>query len=180
MNYWIFIANWWKLADGSWVDSRKNVRARGEAKLWGLGERTPNRKALAQGDRIVFYAGGGESQVFMGTATLASGSRPLSPRDKQLLAHTDATAQYVVDLDEVELWSVSKPARDLVPHLSFIQNKEYWGTYLQGGVRSISPADYIVVTEGATTDVVQQITRLNRPGSKAKASALFLFSSTAN
>ena len=157
MNYWIFVANWWKLANGSWVDSRKNVRARAEVKLWGLGEKTPNRKGLAQGDKVVFYAGGGESQVFMGTATLTSGSRPLDSRDKQLLADTDATAEYVVDLDEVELWAVPKPARGLVPHLSFIQNKEYWGTYLQGGVRSISPADYVVIAEGAQTDIVQQI-----------------------
>lgn len=161
MNYWIFVANYWKLSDSQWVDSREIIRTRAGDKFWGLGERTPNRKALAKEDRIVFYAGGGDSQVFMATATLASASYELTTEQNEFVSHgrEEFRTQYGVDLEDVELWSVPKSARDLVPHLSFIQNKEFWGTYLQGGVRSLSPADYLVITEGAGADLAQQIAR---------------------
>ena len=161
MNYWIFVANYWKLPDGSWLDSRDIVRTRTEQRFWGLGEKTPNRKSVSRGDKLVFYAGGGESQVLMGTATLTSD--PYVPSAERLtqvpLGEPDKNPDYGVDLDDVELWAVPKPMRDLVPHLSFIQNKDFWGTYLQGGIRSISPADYVVITEGVRTDLAQQIAR---------------------
>lgn len=161
MNHWIFVANYWKLSDGSWIDSREIIRTRAGDRFWGLGERTPNRKAVAKDDRVVFYAGGGESQVFMATAILASPSYELTPEQNERVSHNreEFRTQYGVDLEDVELWSVPKPARDLVPHLSFIQNKEFWGTYLQGGIRSISPADYLVITEGVAIDLAQQIAR---------------------
>ena len=162
MNYWIFIANYVKLQDGRWMDPRDITRTRAGDKFWGLGERTPNRKALAKGDKIVWYAGGGDSQVFMGTATLATASYELTPNDQDRVSHGRQDyfrPPYGVDLDEVEIWTVPKPAKALVPHLSFIQNKEFWGTYLQGGIRSISPADYVVITEGAAADLVEQIAR---------------------
>ena len=57
MNYWIFVATYWELSDGSWLDSRDIVRTRAEQRFWGLGEKTPNRKSVSRGDKLVFYAG---------------------------------------------------------------------------------------------------------------------------
>lgn len=161
MNYWIFVAAYWQLSDGSWLDSRDIVRTRAEQRFWGLGEKTPNRKSVSRGDKLVFYAGGGESQVLMGTATLASD--PYVPSAERLaqvpLGEPDKNPDYGVDLDDVELWAVPKPMRQLVPYLSFIENKQFWGTYLQGGIRSVTAEDYAVITEGATTDLVKMISQ---------------------
>ncbi len=170
MNYWIFVANYWKLPDGSWLDSRDIVRTRAEQRFWGLGEKTPNRKSVSRGDKLVFYAGGGESQVLMGTATLASD--PYVPSAERLtqvpLGEPDKNPDYGVDLDDVELWAMPKPMRELVPHLSFIENKQFWGTYLQGGVRSVTADDYAIITKGATTDLVRKISQQSELESPAE------------
>lgn len=170
MNYWIFVATYWELSDGSWLDSRDIVRTRAEQRFWGLGEKTPNRKSVSRGDKLVFYAGGGESQVLMGTATLASD--PYVPSAERLtqipLGEPDKNPDYGVDLDDVELWAVPKPMRELVPHLSFIENKQFWGTYLQGGVRSVTADDYAIITKGATTDLVRTISQQSELESPAE------------
>lgn len=170
MNYWIFVATYWELSDGSCLDSRDIVRTRAEQRFWGLGEKTPNRKSVSRGDKLVFYAGGGESQVLMGTATLASD--PYVPSAERLtqipLGEPDKNPDYGVDLDDVELWAVPKPMRELVPHLSLIENKQFWGTYLQGGVRSVTADDYAIITKGATTDLVRTISQQSELESPAE------------
>jgi len=170
LNYWIFVATYWELSDGSWLDSRDIVRTRAEQRFWGLGEKTPNRKSVSRGDKLVFYAGGGESQVLMGTATLASDPYvPSAERITQIpLGEPDKNPDYGVDLDDVELWAVPKPMRELVPHLSFIENKQFWGTYLQGGVRSVTADDYAIITKGATTDLVRTISQQSELESPAE------------
>ncbi len=170
MNYWIFVATYWELSDGSWLDSRDIVRTRAEQRFWGLGEKTPNRKSVSRGDKLVFYAGGGESQVLLGTATLASD--PYVPSAERLtqvpLGEPDKNPDYGVDLDDIELWAAPKPIRELVPHLSFIENKQFWGTYLQGGVRSVTADDYAIITKGATTDLIRTISQQSELESPAE------------
>jgi restriction system protein len=58
--------------------------------------------------------------------------------------------------------------RELVPHLSFIENKQFWGTYLQGGVRSVTADDYAIITKGATSDLVRNISQQSELESPAE------------
>lgn len=97
----------------------------------------------------------------MGTATLATSSYKLDDERKAEVSHgrEEYESDWGVDLEDVELWANPKPAKDLVPNLMFIQNKDYWGTYLQGGVRAITPEDFLVIAEGVRGDLAQQMAR---------------------
>jgi RecB family endonuclease NucS len=50
-------------------------------------------------------------------------------------------------LDAIQLWETPRSAKDLIPNLKFIENKENWGSYFQGGVRQLSEDDYRAITE---------------------------------
>ncbi len=50
------------------------------------------------------------------------------------------------------MWEQPRPAEELVPKLSFVENKEFWFAYLQGGVRQISEQDYRIICEGSKPD----------------------------
>ena len=161
MNYWIFVATYWPLPDGRSLDSREIIRTRAADKFWGLGEKTPNRKWLSKGDKIVWYAGGGDNQVFMGTATLFSASYELTSEQQEGVSHgrEEFRSKFGVGLEDIELWPEPKPAKSLVPHLSFIQNKEFWGTYFQGGIRAITEEDFHRIVEGVSVDLGTEIGR---------------------
>jgi hypothetical protein len=53
MNYWLFTVTE-KKVDGGWLKAEEIFNQRISDKFWGLGERTPNRRNIRQGDRIVF------------------------------------------------------------------------------------------------------------------------------
>ena len=118
--------------------------------FWGLGQRTSNRKNLAQGDRVVFYIGNPQC-VFGGTAVLKSPSFTLSKDEKLQLGHGMPffMADFGVRLADIDIWEHPHSAPAIVPQLSFIENKEYWGTYFQGGTRGISEADYNLIIGAA-------------------------------
>ena len=111
--------------------------------FWGLGERTPNRKALKKGDRIIFYVGAPES-AFAATATLASDSFSVPEERREALSHGNNffRAEFGVDLDAATIWPTPKPITELAPNLEFIGKRPDWWSFLQGGVRGISDADY--------------------------------------
>lgn len=107
-------------------------------KFWGLGQRTPNRKHLQAGDKVVFYVGRPYT-VFAGTATLSSPSFALSAEQKGDYGHDLSFYQpeYGVFLDDIQQWSNPQLVTDLAPALTFIENEEFWPAYFQGGVRQI-------------------------------------------
>jgi len=72
MANWIFIATDHRTEN---LTGRQVLELRVADAFWGLGERTPNRKALKEGDRILFYVGAPECAI-AATATLASDSFP--------------------------------------------------------------------------------------------------------
>ena len=51
-------------------------------------------------------------------------------------------ADYGVLLKDIDIWQKPKPTEELIPHLKFIENKEFWGAYLQGGIRQITEEDF--------------------------------------
>lgn len=152
MNTWIFIVTNQKLADVTTTASEIFLQ-RMDDKFWGLGERTPNRKSLQIGDQIVFYIGNPE-RVFGGTAIIASKNFELSETEKANYSHGSPIfiADYGVKLSEIDIWEEPKFVPDLVPDLEFIENKPYWGTYFQGGIRGISERDYSIISSSRKHD----------------------------
>lgn len=54
--------------------------------------------------------------------------------------------------NDTDLWDKPKSLSSLVHQLSFIENKEHWGTYFQGGIRGISEQDFRAILEGSTSE----------------------------
>lgn len=146
MSNWIFVVTKQREND-NWVPAREIFRVRMEDAFWGLGERTPNRSALAAGDRVVFYVGIPDP-CFAGIATLKTGSYQLSEREKQQLSHGRELfmAGYGVRLTDIQVWDKPIPAQDVIASLGFVENVQYWGTYFQGGIRGIGDEDFLVIT----------------------------------
>jgi predicted RNA-binding protein len=138
MNYWLFIVTQ-KKTDSGILTAEEVLKQRLADKFWGLGEKTPNRRSLQKGDRIVFYVGI-PSATFAASATLAINSFALTEEQKNTYDHGKAfyRADYGVLLDDIQYWETPRLVKDLIPSLKFIENQENWGAYLQGGVRQLS------------------------------------------
>jgi len=144
MAYWIFVVT--NHQEYS-VTGEDVLKQRTQDKFWGLGESTPNRKGLKEGDSIVFYLGN-PAKAFVGTAVLVGPSYQLSAEQSEELSHGNEffRSGYGVRLKDINLWSDRRLVEPLVSNLSFIQNKKSWGPYFQGGVRSIPEQDFQVIT----------------------------------
>lgn len=158
MNYWIFTVTEQK--DGkTWVQAEEIFKLRMKDRFWGLAEKTPNRKNLSKGDKVVYYVGLPQ-KVFAGTATLASSCFELRDSQKKEYAHGKEfyTQDYGVLLDDIEIWHKPKSVAELIPQLRFIDNKEFWGSYFQGGVRQITEEDFKTIIGEREVSLVEQIT----------------------
>lgn len=145
MSYWIFCATAHREVGIS--DPEDLLKQRFSDHFWGLGEKTPNRRALKAGDRVIFYLGV-PHRTFGASAVLASDSFALSPKEKEDLSHgmDFYRAPYGVRLSEVNTWEHPCRVEDVLPSLSFIENKENWGVYFQGGVRYLPECDFEIIT----------------------------------
>ena len=145
--YFVFIVN-----DAQGVSKRLPARKIYDQlmkiRAWGIGERTPYRKNLRKGSRVVFYQAGKGGQRFIGTAAIASELRTMSAKQAaECRALGIEPAKYDLDLSDVEVWKDSKSIVDMVQRLQFISNKDHYGVHFQGGVKRISEADYYTITD---------------------------------
>lgn len=147
MNNWIFVVTQHKV-DSEIFTADSILKQRMDDKFWGLGEKTPNRRALQKSDQIVFYVGN-PRKVFAAQATLASDSFKLSKDQQAKFGHNKKFYQteYGVLLDNFQVWDSPRRVEDLAPKLKFIENKENWFAYFQGGVRQVSEDDFRTITE---------------------------------
>ena len=99
----------------------------------------------AMGDRVAFFRGGEDGNVFTGTAKLASDPSSPSREVKRYVVDMPDKMVKEVRLEEVRLFDKPKPIADLVDKLSFIKKKERWQAYFQGGLVQISEQDYNVI-----------------------------------
>jgi predicted RNA-binding protein len=145
MNYWLFTVTQ-KKVDGETLEAEDIFKQRSSDMFWGLGERTPNRRSVRRGDRVVFYVGW-PLMIFAATATLASDSFSLSDEQKNVYGHgkTFYRADYGVELENIELFDSPRLVKEIVPSLKFIENKENWNTYFQGGIRQLSEDDFLTI-----------------------------------
>ena len=157
MNYWFFTATQKKL-NNQVVTAEEILKQRLADGFWGLGEKTPNRRYLQKGDQIVFYLGS-PSMAFAASATLASDSFELSSEQKIKYWHDNKIyeAEYGVLLENIQFWESSRPVKDLVDGLKFIENKNNWFAYFQGGVRQLSEDDYQTIIENRKVISVEKI-----------------------
>jgi hypothetical protein len=145
--YFVFIVNDAQGVSGR-LPARKIYDQLMKIRAWGIGERTPYRKNLRKGSRVVFYQAGKGGQRFIGTATIASALQPMSAqRGAKRRALGIEPANYDLDLTDVEVWDKTKPIVDMVQRLQFISNKDHYGVHFQGGVKRISEADYYTIIE---------------------------------
>lgn len=147
MHYWLFTVTQKKIDSGI-LDADEVLRQRLADRFWGLGERTPNKRYLKIGDRIVFYVGI-PFVSFAASATLASDSFTLSEEQKDKYDHGKPfyRSDYGVILEDTQYWEKPRLVKDLIPSLKFIENKENWGAYFQSGVRQLSEDDFRTITE---------------------------------
>jgi hypothetical protein len=157
MNHWIFTVTQHKV-DGELFTADEILNQRVSDQFWGLGEKTPNRRSLQKGDRVVFYVGL-PRKVFAASATLASDSFELTngQRDKYGHGKKFYISDYGVLLADIQVWNTPRSVESLVPHLKFIENKESWFAYFQGGVRQISEEDFRTITEGREVTLAEKL-----------------------
>lgn len=115
-----------------------------EVRLWGIGEKAPNRTALAQGDRVLLYVGAPENE-FIGHVVLASGAHEWTP---------DEAARYPGDMasgvafSEVSLWQHPLALRTAMPGLDLETTNPK--ALFFSGVTKITQRDYeSIVAAGA-------------------------------
>jgi len=161
MNYWIFTVTEHKI-DGETFTADDIFQQRMKDKFWGLGEKTPNRRALQKGDQVIFYVGL-PRKVFAASAILSTDSFQLTEEQQRTFAHGKKfyRADYGVLLDNVQIWDKPPRVADLVPRLKFIENKEFWFAYFQGGVRQISEEDFRTITESRELTLVDKLATVN-------------------
>jgi len=129
LNYWLFIIK------SDMVSFKKRIHL----KKWPIYYRTSHRRDLEEGDYIIFYkAGLDNGQRFLGTAKITSKLVP-SP-DKM---------DFVIGIDDANVWSKCPSIRDYLSKLSFIKNELNWGIYLQAGVKELTKKDYSLITGAA-------------------------------
>ncbi len=157
MNYWIFIVT--EQRDGKDTCSANVIfEQRMKDSFWGLGEKTPNRRNIKAGDKVVFYMGS-PVQAFTGTAVLSTSSFKLNDDQKKQYHHDNKffASEYGVELEDIVIWSNPKPVAELVADLDFIENKQFWYAYFQGGVRQITEESFLLITNNIKRSLVDKI-----------------------
>jgi predicted RNA-binding protein len=152
MQYWLVVTS---------LENFKLDRDSLGFKLQGLPHRFRRQVQKMQiGDRVVYYIM--KLQKFGATATITGDYQEDSSK---------------VWIDDNEMWPARRPskpnivlnddelidAKKLVPDLKFISNKEKWGTYFQGSIKTIPEEDFKLIesemkklsTERSTAEPVQ-------------------------
>jgi len=156
MNHWILTVTQHKV-DGKLLTADDILNQRVLDQFWGLGEKTPNRRTLQKGDRVVFYLGLPQ-KTFAATAGLASDSFELNNTQREKYEHNNTfyISNYGVLLTDIQVWDNPRSVESLVTDLRFIENKESWFAYFQGGVRQISEEDFRTIAEGRKISLVEK------------------------
>lgn len=150
MNHYLLVKRECFSSTGKALTARESALALLEAGIWPLWEYTRNRRAIKVGDKIAVYLTGEGNRVVMATASIervTSWDAALSRRYPLLL---DGTPWAVLHLSRVDVFPVPKPVISRLSRLSFMSDKlirsRKWGVVFMGGVRSLTPADFRVLT----------------------------------
>jgi hypothetical protein len=119
-------------------------------KNWCLGERTPHRRAMVRGAKLVIYAAGKREHggCIVGLAEAAGSPEAIAERDKQTMANNRFSrhlrCQFIVGLRDCKLLPHPLSLRELRHKLSFVTEPDSpkWGNRLQAGVVALTAADF--------------------------------------
>jgi hypothetical protein len=141
--YFIFVVNDIR-KEGYFLSAREVYDKLMATAIWGINERTPNRRELLAGTKIIFYQAGKGGQAFIGTAEISDSIYKLSEEEiaRRKLQSVLFDGEYAIHLKNIISWKQPKPIQDLVGRLDFIKREKIYGVYLQGGVRKIDASDY--------------------------------------
>jgi len=134
MNYYVF-----QISDQSKYGKKRTAQevfsflVKGRS-AWGFGYYTANRKAIQPGDKVLFYLTGADNQVFVGAATLKSGTYEDKGGESKDWYLDPETLR--IDLENVIVFPEPKQRKDF---------KSLEWRPAQGGSSKISERDYMVV-----------------------------------
>jgi predicted type IV restriction endonuclease len=112
--------------------------------LWGIGEKTPLRGTLAQGERVLIYLGAPE-RAFIGHAQLASTTHPWTPEEA---SRYPGDFEGGVSLSDTSVWEHPVPLAAVLPSLRLRETNP--SAHFFAGVIRLSDEDYThVVNVGA-------------------------------
>jgi len=113
-----------------------------ERSAWGFGYHTPNRKAIAPGDKVLFYLTGSNNQVFVGSATLKTGAYEDTSKESIDWYLDPQTLR--IDLERVHIFPEAKSRKSF--------RSIEWKP-AQGGSSKISKHDYQIIM-GYEPDII--------------------------
>ena len=128
MTKWIFVIN----------DDETVFEKRIKSKTWPMFPGTKHKTEVKIGDIIIFYRGGNNGQIFLGTAKISSELKSIPGK-----------LDDVFEIDDIVLWKKHPSIRDMLPKLQFIKNKTHWGLCLQGGILEPSKKDLELILDSA-------------------------------
>lgn len=140
MNHFMVVINDLQLGEKI-MGAREIVKLLFDNKQWLFSPATPKVKSLRRNDRLVVYAAGKGNRCFLGEFTLSTAPetlQTLNPKLENLARLYSLTCNMK---DEI-LWEKPKPIVDMLPRLSFIEDKRNYGLYLRQGLKEISQEDY--------------------------------------
>jgi predicted RNA-binding protein len=110
-------------------------------------------KKMEQGDRVVYYVMG--LQKFGATVTITGDyfedhSKVWTDSSEMWPARRPSKPDLVLEDDELV------DAKKLVPDLSFVSNKEYWGVSFQGSLRQIPEEDFRLIESEMRKAIVER------------------------
>lgn len=121
--YFIFVFN---DTDAEWD---KRIKS----KKWPVFAKTQFIDKLKKDDNIVFYRGGAEKHIFLGTA--------------KVVKLEDSKEDKFVLIDSIDVWKNPVHIKKIYDRLELIRNKAVYGVYLAGGVKKLSQKDFNVLVD---------------------------------
>jgi Type I restriction enzyme R protein N terminus (HSDR_N) len=113
-------------------------------KLWGIGEKAPNRRSLGPGDRVLIYVGVPES-AFIAHAELDSNAHVWTPEEA---ARYPADMVGGVAIREAEVWPHPVSMKTVISQLNLFETNPQ-GRFFSGVAR-ITQRDYELVVAAGT------------------------------
>jgi predicted RNA-binding protein len=135
-NCWIFVSYpYSEFNAGTISEMEQELRKNSK---WPIGKRTPHRKQLCAGDKVIFYQAGEEGKKFVGCGELFSN-----------LQFDENQKFDFVSIANIELFGKPIPINKLLETLSFIHNERCYGHHFQGGIVKIPEEDYRLIMRRA-------------------------------
>lgn len=137
-------------ASGKGLTAKESALALLGAGIWPLWSFTRNRKAVRAGDKVAVYLTGTGNSVVIATAVIERVAAWDSVASRRYPLLLDGTPRAVLYLTTVNVFT---EVVSVIPHLrrlSFVSGRliksRKWGVAFMGGMRSLTPADFRVLT----------------------------------